>query len=173
MSDLNENTERIYKIYRGYIEHEDTLINHRTTWLITIQSFLWATFGFSYQKKYEMFVKIRESAVCQNSFGLAPAEFNGFLFILAVVGFSTAFVSLISVSAAVSAIGELKKEWGTLAATWPDAVLLPKITGGGSRWASKAGIVIALALPIFFCAAWALTAGIIYCGHKLSFPWTY
>jgi hypothetical protein len=62
MPDTNDNKQmnttniiEIYELFRSYVKHEDTLIDHRTTWLIYIQSFLLATFGFSYQKKFEVY----------------------------------------------------------------------------------------------------------------------
>src|SRR5271155_2266738 len=36
---------RHYKIYRDYMKHEDDLLNHRTTWLLIFQGFLFATLG--------------------------------------------------------------------------------------------------------------------------------
>jgi hypothetical protein len=53
-NDGNKKIEELYLNYRDYIKHENILINYRTTWLITIQSFLITTFGFSYQKKFEV-----------------------------------------------------------------------------------------------------------------------
>jgi len=35
--------KRLYEIYRDYIKHEDDLINHRSTWHLLIQGFLFAT----------------------------------------------------------------------------------------------------------------------------------
>ena len=32
----------LYGLYRGYVEHEDNLINQRSTWTYVIQSFLFA-----------------------------------------------------------------------------------------------------------------------------------
>jgi hypothetical protein len=46
--------QELYVLYRDYIKHEDELINARISWMINIQSFLIATFGFSYQKKFEV-----------------------------------------------------------------------------------------------------------------------
>jgi hypothetical protein len=46
--------QELYVLYRDYIKHEDNLINARISWMISIQSFLIATFGFSYQKKFEI-----------------------------------------------------------------------------------------------------------------------
>jgi hypothetical protein len=41
----SKNTRELFWIYRLYVQYEDDLINNRTTWLITIQAFLLATFG--------------------------------------------------------------------------------------------------------------------------------
>lgn len=46
--------QELYVLYRDYIKHEDELINARSGWMINIQSFLIATFGFSYQKRFEI-----------------------------------------------------------------------------------------------------------------------
>src|SRR5580658_9768416 len=39
-----------YKLFRDYIEHEDSLINQRLLWNINIQGFLFAAYGLSVQK---------------------------------------------------------------------------------------------------------------------------
>jgi hypothetical protein len=44
----------IYKTFREYIRHEDALINNRMTWVFTIHGFLYATYGFTIQKKLEV-----------------------------------------------------------------------------------------------------------------------
>ena len=80
--------EEVYKIHRDYLEHEDELVHHRTTALITIQSFLIATFGFTYQKKYEIAEKLfsQDKSLTPAALGSITDEYNGFLFILAIVG---------------------------------------------------------------------------------------
>jgi hypothetical protein len=40
-----EESERLYAIYRQYLMNEANLINARLTWLLTIQGFLFATYG--------------------------------------------------------------------------------------------------------------------------------
>ena len=42
-----EHVHTLYKQYREYIVHEDNLINHRSTWIYMIQSFLVASYGFA------------------------------------------------------------------------------------------------------------------------------
>ena len=41
----NEDLYSVYQIYRDYMKHEDDLLNQRTTWLLVIQGFLFATLG--------------------------------------------------------------------------------------------------------------------------------
>jgi hypothetical protein len=50
----NDEIHKVYQIHRAYIEHEDNLTNHRTTWLITIQSVVLATFEFCFQAPPEL-----------------------------------------------------------------------------------------------------------------------
>jgi hypothetical protein len=42
---------RLYEVFRGYIKHEDGLIDNRVTWLSQIHGFLYATYGLTLQKK--------------------------------------------------------------------------------------------------------------------------
>jgi hypothetical protein len=52
---------QLYNIYRDYVKHEDNLINNRMTWLLSIHGFLYATYGLTLQKKFEISQKIVES----------------------------------------------------------------------------------------------------------------
>ncbi|MDF0522836.1 hypothetical protein P0R31_36995 [Bradyrhizobium yuanmingense] len=47
-----------YETFRSYARHEDNLINNRLTWILTIHGFLYATYGFTIQKKLEIIEKI-------------------------------------------------------------------------------------------------------------------
>jgi hypothetical protein len=44
----------IYELFRDYVKHQDSLINNRLSWLLTIHGFLYATYGFTIQKKLEV-----------------------------------------------------------------------------------------------------------------------
>lgn len=44
------NQDENNKIIRGMIEHENTLLNHRINWLVTIQGLLFAGLGFTWDK---------------------------------------------------------------------------------------------------------------------------
>lgn len=43
----------LYKVFRGYVMEESGLINSRLVWIITINGFLFTTYGFTLQKEIE------------------------------------------------------------------------------------------------------------------------
>jgi hypothetical protein len=150
--------EEIYKIHRDYIQHEDKLIYYRTTALITIQSFLLATFGFTYQKKYEIAEKLfsHNPTLSLSALGSITDEYNGFLVILAVVGAATSFIAWRSIQAAVNAINELERNWLFFIDN-KQPRHLPGITGGGNLSAVTAGAALATWIPRFLLLLWIVT----------------
>lgn len=147
----------LYTKYRDYIQHEDYLINQRITWLISIQSFLIATFGFSYQKKFEILSlnisKVEPLKDTQlEKFNDLISKYDTFLIILTIIGIAVSIIALLSTNAAHSAIDVLSSEWKKIS---PDNGLeLPGIIGGGSKKAHRYGKVLAELLPWFFLGIW-------------------
>ena len=154
--DRQEDNETIYGVYRAYIEHEDELVHQRTTSLVTIQSFVLATFGFTYQKKYEVAARLLEANKTPADLGSIVNEYNGFLLALALVGIATSFIAWRSIRAAITAIYHLRDKWVQVSRDMP-ATHLPGITGGGSAEASKAGVSLASWAPLFLLGFWATT----------------
>jgi hypothetical protein len=112
----NERIEEIYLIYRDYIKHEDDLINQRITWLIGIQSFLIASFGFSYQKKFDVISgALLKNPLCKDitlkALKSTLENYNLFLESFCVIGFMTSLVALISVHAANISLRNLRTQW--------------------------------------------------------------
>ena len=169
----DDNYERVFSIFRKYITHEDILINHRTTWLITMQSFLWGTFGFSYQKKFEVFVRLTEAKIDPALIANASDEYNGFMLVLAIVGFFTAAVSYLSVNAASNAIDALRLTWDSSPYKRASHAYLPAITGGGHYTAPWFGMIISKGLPVLLSFLWFLTIVVILSSKKWSLVWTY
>ncbi|MBA2594129.1 MAG: hypothetical protein M3495_03720 [Pseudomonadota bacterium] len=145
--------EEIYTLYRAYITHEDGLVNQRTTWLVTIQSFLLATFGFSYQKKYEVAEKLSAHIPPLDSLGAVTTEYNLFLLILAIVGFLIGAFAFVSIYAAVMATRAVEANWRQQL-VGQNFRYLPDITGGGNSRASRYGIILSLWTPVFFIGMW-------------------
>ena len=48
--DYNEKLVAHYRIFRDYLQHEDDLINHRSTWHHTIQGLLFTALGVTLSK---------------------------------------------------------------------------------------------------------------------------
>jgi hypothetical protein len=151
----DDSLDSLYRIHRDYIQHEDTLVNQRTTWLITIQAFLIATFGFSYQKLFEVAEKMngRDTPVAVDQLGPIASEYKTFLAALAIVGVVTSFAAFFSIIAARRAVGAIAKNWETVPRRG-GSDYLPGITGGGAGWNVFLGSVIAIGTPLFFASMW-------------------
>jgi hypothetical protein len=180
MPDTNDNRQpgrtkiiEMYELFRSYVKHEDTLIDHRTTWLIYIQSFLLATFGFSYQKKFEVYanacsgrnatdlVKAGCNAADQlrQTMGKLPHQYNVFLLVMCIVGVGVSIASWVSIRAAVSALSSLDEKWEKNAfdeAERAQLAFLPFITGGAHPRAAWLGKLLPQLLPAFFTILWVL-----------------
>lgn len=150
--------EDIYKVHREYIEHEDELIHHRTSALVTIQSFLLATFGFTYQKKYEVagMLFIHDHKLSLSDLGSITTQYNGFLLVLALVGAATSFIALCSILAATNAIKGIERNWQQVSNGQP-LPHLPGLTGGGSSVSSATGVALCILAPISFWILWMAT----------------
>lgn len=154
-----EELNRVYEIYRSYVVHEDDLISQRTNWLITVQSFLIATFGFSYQKKFEVFSKFKECKNIDNNeiALLIPmhSEYTYFLIMLAIVGVLICVACFWSIKQAHLALEGLELSYNT---TYKNKIThLPHIMGGGNQKVKKSSLGFALLAPGLFGFLWILT----------------
>lgn len=143
----------VYKLHRAYIEHEDRLINHRTTWLITIQSFLMATFGFTYQKRFEVAAELHHKGENLSSLGAISDEYSLFMVALALIGLAVSLLALVSVRAAAKSIGKLDTSWNRYIGPNPPPHF-PGVTGGGDDDAARTGVWLSSAIPAFFSSVW-------------------
>lgn len=176
MSDSSENAgvqtlrERVWNVYRAYVEHENELIHNRTTWLITIQSFLVLAFGFAYQKYFEVVAKCDGIPIDKTQGDIGQLKF--FLRVLAYVGITVSSVAFLSIVASMLAVSGLKKKWHDLQHKDSYRYLqlkdsyLPPLTGGSYyelRICGKTkqiplavllGRIATLSLPVSFVIAW-------------------
>jgi len=157
------NTLAMFSTYRLYEEHENNLLNHRTTWLVTINSVIIATFGFSCQKLLEVIERIAEfdNGEAHTKHRIKEYlegsldDYRKFLVALAIIGLIVSLWSTLSISAAVRAQVVLRRKWKRFSSR-PDAVWLPDLSGGGSKYASRLGGWMALGLPIFLSILWII-----------------
>lgn len=148
--------EAIYLIYRSYVEHEDELIHHRTTTLVTTQSFLLATLGICYQKRFEVAATFFDQHRSLSSIGLVNIEFSGLMLSLAIIGLASSVIAIFSLRAAKAALQKLEIDWRKIAVR-RSITYLPRLTGGGNPKAIKHGIYLSLYTPYFCFIFWLVT----------------
>ena len=170
--DSVENAKRVeafYTLLRDYIKHEDGLINQRATWLMSVQAFLIATFGLSYQKKFEVLANAFIAGKVQQ-LQVMIAFYDVFLLLLVAIGIMTSIRAGDSVRAAMAALGRLTEHWNSFVQGQMKAPFslpasldyLPGIVGGGHPDAPGDGIRLADALPEFFRKFWLVMAVFVF-----------
>jgi hypothetical protein len=134
-----------YKVFRDYVQHEDDLINHRSTWHHTIQGLLFASLGFTLQGKSD----------APGTVHGAPVQW-ALLFVLPLLGIALAIAAWTSIRAATKALDELTVHWKKILGQYPEAakVCLPELTGAGDAWAIRWGKTPAYAIPVCIGVAW-------------------
>jgi hypothetical protein len=148
MADTFKQSKSLFKIYRDYMKHEDDLLNHRTTWLLVIQGFLFATLGV-----------LGEWILPNKTPDLLRTERQFLVFVLAIVGLTIASVAYLSIKAANDAIDSLEKKWNNLRIRYEGWELLPDIAGGGHPKAKGRGKKPALWIPRVIFLAWLAVLG--------------
>jgi hypothetical protein len=166
-----------YEIFRSYVEHEDNLINHRITWSVTIQGFLFAGYAVvigAYTSVEQAFY-FRSPGVAP---GLSMDRLSGpnllafaAIVVFPVVGALIAFLTIFSALAARAAINQLTQdhqERVLKTKTKDHAELtnilrrqepfLPRLIGGGAEFSDRKGFRLAIGIPLAFTASWILVA---------------
>jgi hypothetical protein len=142
----------LYKVYRDYMKHEDDLLNQRTTWLLVIQGFLFATLAVLGE-----WVSPKDPLS-----DLLRTERLYLIYVLVFVGILIAVAAFISILAANKAIDSLQKKWEKELKQYyraEDWDLFPGIAGGGHKKAKAWGKTPALAIPCIVALAWIIVAG--------------
>lgn len=157
--------DTLFSLYRDYLKHEDGLINYRATWFVGVQSFLIATFGLSYQKKFEVVAQaIKNCSIGQLKGSIYLYDIS--LFLLVIVGIFSSYAAISSIRAAVEAIDELQRKWKEEIIQGQTLHHLPNIIGGGMKDTVKDGAELALNLPVFFLRFWT---GVVFFGVADAF----
>lgn len=164
-----EQLDELFNLYRDYLKHEDGLINYRTTWLVSVQSFLIATFGLSYQKKFEVLAQAIEKCTV-TKLEISIYLYDIFLVLLVIVGVYTSYAAIHSVKAALLANEELIRKWEEIIQYYPPRYHLPAISGGGHPEALGKGKKLALNLPLGFLITWLVILLFVLTGicHDLT-----
>jgi hypothetical protein len=134
-----------YRLFREYVQHEDDLINHRSTWHNTIQGLLFTALAFALQWNPET-AGNPHAALLQKTLTI----------LLPLLGIGNAWAGYLSIRAATKALDALNEKWTKIGETYSDESKhsLPQLTGAGSEWAIKYGKAPAFLIPILIGVAW-------------------
>lgn len=152
-----DNMFKMYKTYRDYEEHENHLLNHRTTWMVTINSVVIATFGFSIQKYLEVVEKVteRQDQKIADAMRDDLRNYAIYLATLAVIGLVFSVYSFFPLRSAVVAQRGLRTRWDALFGARAAELGFPRLAGGGVNWAAQWGGYLAMGLPVALGILWA------------------
>ena len=127
------------RIYRQYVMNEADLINARLTWLLTIQGFLFGTYGLIVASQKPWF-----------PWALSVLRW------LPCFGTALSLLAFVSIYAARLAANTLCEKWEKLPHSDTFNVLMPKIRGGGHPWTPMLGYTAAMLIPWALCAIWVV-----------------
>jgi hypothetical protein len=141
----DEDRAEHYRLFREYVQHEDDLINHRSTWHNTIQGLLFTALAFALQWKPET-ADNPHAALLQKTLTI----------LLPLLGIGNAWAGYLSIRAATKALDALNQKWTKICETYSDESKhsLPPLTGAGDKWAIKWGKAPAFSIPLLIGAAW-------------------
>ena len=143
--------KELYSIYRDYVKHEDELINRRLSWNLTLQGFLFAAYGVSFQ----VLAGPPNDAGLKQHMHYLPCVFSA-------VGLAVAILVLMSIMAAQDSIDGLRTAWHEPSRHIDEALreALPGLTGAGQSFANRWGKVPQVGIPIVIILAWLMLLAI-------------
>ncbi len=139
----NEVLDSTWKIARDLVEHEDNLINHRMTWLITSNFFLFSAF-------FVIFNRPTSSQV--GSLRLAEI----FLSLIPLVGISICWTLWQLVRAATGQVDEVNKWWVKQLNNYPENKENYPLLVGKSKYTFEDWRNIYSILPFIMTVAWVM-----------------
>jgi hypothetical protein len=138
--------EEFYKEIRNHIKHEDMLCNHRMTWLITLQAFLFGAYGFTLSAESGPNGLIINHTITHARTGIA------LMGVLSSIAISVALI------AAKTSIDRLIARWHRYEETNNvDDSQFPQIVGNcirNVRGGTNLGQVPIFAIPLIFLPVW-------------------
>jgi hypothetical protein len=179
-----EQAIKVYGLFRDYVKHEDGLVNNRLLWLLSIHGFLYATYGFTIQKKLEIAQKIadiiheKSDIYAQCYIETSPLlvsiiQTELFLLCIIMVGALISIAGLISIGAAKSAAKSIREIFNqqysslitarfgirytfTAGNNVTNYAVFPSIVGGGRRGLDWRGFVASTAIPWVLLISWSV-----------------
>ncbi|MCJ2067054.1 class I SAM-dependent methyltransferase [Methylobacterium sp. J-088] len=152
----------IYKLHRDFLEHENNLVNQRTTWLMTTQSFLMAIFGLSFKGYLDLAEKYDPLKI-ENSESISYLWSFKLLFVLfALVGLAVSKATIDSVQSARKSLKFVGDNWTkNFMHDTTYSENLPPIIGPRSIGIESKKVSLSVALPRFFIMLWSVVSILI------------
>lgn len=146
-------TKREYfDVFRAYRIREHDLLNQRLTWNLTIQGFLFVTYGYCVQKLAE--IQVGENGVHLDLVEKSHAmiQLREMVRVVPPVGLLLSIVLGFAVLSAYAALKRLRKDWNEkLEHLEP---YLPNPAGADVAALTRFGIITPISIPIIFTGAW-------------------
>jgi hypothetical protein len=146
-----------FTTFREYRVREHELLNHRITWNLAIQGFLFATYGFSLQKLAEVQANaVGEGATIAQAVNQLQgiSQLSVLLRTIPWLGMFMSIFVLLAVLGAKLSLEQLGEDWKKIEFKYPEEPFLPSPAGGGVPMAVRLGFYAPLAIPAIFVAAW-------------------
>ena len=134
---------KLYDLFRGYLQHEDDLINSRLTWSLTVHGFLFASYGILLGKIADVFIGLPQAGANAPLGEHIIAALFALQALVAMLGVLIGFSSWRAIIASHNAIQHLvtiaHSEGRPLEIVAgkgpgpPGSILLPRIIGGGAK----------------------------------------
>lgn len=141
-----------FKIFREYRLAEQNLLNHRLTWNLALQGFLFATYGLSLEKMAGLQAE-ENGAKIHKVASDVMSHLQLLLKAIPLVGVSLSVCILTAVIGSWLALKNLDQGWrDNIDDKRPPYVPSPK--GGGSNAALLLGFVPPVFIPLIFAVAW-------------------
>ena len=128
--------QKRFDTLRDYLKHEDALVNHRITWNLTTQGFLFTAFGFCLQKA-DTNPMLRELAGS----------------LLPIAGCIISLCATSGIFAAHLALANVGRHWRPEDTAY---LGLPDIRGGGARSALIVGLLASFGPALLIATIWSV-----------------
>jgi hypothetical protein len=135
---------------RSYLEHEDELVNQRTTWFVTLNSLLFAAIGLT----FHVFDSSNQSVTLLSDSNYDLAAF--LLISMPFVGLISSVITFRSVTAANNSAIMIDKKWDNFSSRYHLTSLFPALAAGGYSKIFSAGRRLGVALPFVMAPIWSL-----------------
>jgi magnesium-transporting ATPase (P-type) len=135
-----------YNQFRGQVEHENELFNHRLNWLILMQTILVASLAVLFEAAFSQDFGYRSGAI-------------GLLFVVCLLGMLISIVCYVALQRANAALDHLREEWREIG----ENIKVPH-PSGAKGGASKTRVFKSTYLPLYFFTAWISAIVIVSIG---------